>query len=171
MRKLFSRMVTPPASCFVKKAKIENPAAKNKYNGLITGPEDSLNFNKKMIVLNKIKEVERVLGIYIPVFSISINHFHLKFSLEDGRLMTKLKTILHSGISREYRKIYHPPYEQFWQSTKTSYLEDEEDSWKTAGYIIGNLLKHREVSTLKELKENPFSAYSHFVNKYGEEIN
>jgi len=127
-------------------------------------------FTQKQIVLNKIKEIERVLNISIPIFSIAINHFHLKFYLKEGSLMTQLKNMLHSGISREYRRVYQVPYKEFWQSTKILYLKDEETSWKVTGYIIGNLLKHREVSTFNELKQNPFSSYQYIADKFGDEM-
>ncbi len=79
--------------------------------------------------------------------------------------MTKVKIMLHSGISREYRKKYQVPYKEFWQSTKTLYIKDEESSWRITGYIAGNLLKHREVSTFVELESNPFSSYKYIAEK------
>jgi len=42
--------------------------------------------------------------------------------------------------------------------------------WKVIGYIIGNLLKHKEVSTFQELKENPFTSYHEIVKRYGEKF-
>ena len=123
---------------------------------------------QKQIVLNKIKQIKQVLKVPILAFSINLNHFHLKFHLDDGRKITQLKNILHSGTSREYRKLYHVPYETFWQSTKVFYIKNEEISWKVTGYTIGNPLKHREVSTFVELKENPFSSYYYTVKKFGE---
>ncbi len=124
---------------------------------------------QKQLVLNKIIEASKILNIPVQAFSISLNHFHLKFYLDDGRKMAKLKNILHSGISREYRKIYQVPYKTFWQSSKVFYIKNEEISWKITGYIIGNLLKHREVSTFAELKENPFSSYRFTIKKFCEE--
>ncbi len=56
--------------------------------------------------------------------------------------MTQLKNILHSGTSREYRKLYQVPYETFWQSTKVFYIKNEEVSWKVTGYVIGNPLQN-----------------------------
>jgi len=127
-------------------------------------------FDQKQIVLEKIKKIEKILGVPILDFSIAINHFHLKFFLKEGKSMTQLKNMLHSGISREYRKAYEVPYKEFWQSTKVLYLKDEETSWKVTGYIIGNLLKHKEVSTFNELKQNPFSSYRYTAEKYGDEV-
>lgn len=58
---------------------------------------------------------------------------------------------------------------EFWQSTKTLFIKDKEASWRITGYIIGNLLKHKEVSTFQELKENPFSSYKYTAEKLGNE--
>ena len=126
---------------------------------------------QKQIVLNKIMQAKHSLEISVQAFSISINHFHVKFHAKEGNKVTKLKTILHGGISREYKKIYKVPYKEFWHSTRTYYIkDDEETSWKITGYNIGNLLKHKEVSTFKELKNNPFSSYKYTANKFGEKV-
>ncbi len=45
-------MVIPPASCLVKKAKMENPAAITKYNMFFIGAEDALAINKNIIDTN-----------------------------------------------------------------------------------------------------------------------
>lgn len=125
---------------------------------------------QKQIILNKINQLKEILGVDIQAFSIAMNHFHLKFYLEKGQTMKQLKNMLHSGISREYRKQYDVKFKDFWGTSKTYFIKNEEMSWKVTGYIIGNLLKHKEVSTFKELKENPFSSYSLIVKELGEEI-
>ena len=124
--------------------------------------------DQKQIVLSKIKQVNQFLKVPIVAYSISMNHFHLKFYLKEGKLMTKVRNMLHSGISREYRKIYEVPYKEFWQSTKIYYIGSEDMSWKVTGYIIGNLLKHKEVSRFKDLKASPFSSYKHTSKTLGE---
>ncbi|NQU77174.1 hypothetical protein HQ544_00590 [Candidatus Falkowbacteria bacterium] len=124
--------------------------------------------NQKQIVLNKIKEVKQVLSVPVLAYSIAINHFHLKFFLELGKNITKIKNILHSGISREYRKRYKVPYEKFWQQARIFYIKDDEASWKISGYINGNLLKHREESTFEELKNNQFTSFWNFRKVYGD---
>ena len=125
---------------------------------------------QKQIVLNQIKLINKSLDIPILAFSISINHFHLKFYLRQGNLMTKVKNLIHSGISREHRRIYASRFPQFWHSSRVLRAENEEMSWKVTGYIIGNLLKHRELSTFEELKNCPFSSYCQTVQRFGEEI-
>lgn len=58
---------------------------------------------------------------------------------------------------------------QLWQSTKLLQITSENMDWRVAGYIIGNLLKHKEVSTFQELQENKFSSYWYYAKKYGEQ--
>lgn len=125
---------------------------------------------QKQVVLDKIIQIKHLLDVPISAYSIAINHFHLKFYLKRGELMTKLKNILHSGISRNYKELYEVRYKDFWQSTKTFYIKDEIMSWKVTGYIIGNLLKHREVSTFDGLKENPFSSFRYTAEKFGDKM-
>ncbi|KKQ56443.1 MAG: hypothetical protein US74_C0015G0033 [Parcubacteria group bacterium GW2011_GWA2_38_13] len=125
---------------------------------------------QKELVLNKIKQIKKVFNVLILAYSIALNHFHLKFYLHDGKLMSKIKILLHSGISREYKEKYRVSYKVFWQSSKTLYIKDEEASWKITGYIIGNLLKHREVNSFEELKNNPFSSYKYTAEKFGDAL-
>lgn len=124
---------------------------------------------QKQIVYNKFKQIRKVLNIPFQSQSIAMNHFHIMFYLKSGKTMTQLKNMLHSGLSREYKKIYQVKYKNFWQTTKTFFIKDEKMYWKVIGYIIGNLLKHREISRFKDLKENPFSSYGYYAKKYSNE--
>lgn len=124
---------------------------------------------QKQIVLNKFKQIKNIFNIPFQAHSIAINHFHTMFYLKSGKTMTQLKNILHSGLSREYKKIYQVKYKNFWQTTKTYYIKNEKMYWKVIGYIIGNLLKHREVSRFEDLKESPFSSYGYYAKKYSDQ--
>ena len=124
---------------------------------------------QKQIVLEQIKKVKNKLKIPIIAFSIAINHYHLKFYLEKGLDLAKVKQLMHGGTTFEYKKEYKMKHEDMWQSKKTLVITSDKMDWKTTGYIIGNLLKHKEVSTFDELKENPFSSYSFTAGKYGDE--
>jgi len=42
--------------------------------------------------------------------------------------------------------------------------------WKVAGYIIGNLLKHKEVGKIEDLKGNIFTSFDELVCEYGENM-
>lgn len=61
-------------------------------------------------------------------------------------------------------------YKEMWQSSKVLQIVSEEMDWKVTGYIAGNLLKHKEVSTFEELKQNPFSCYQKLIKKYDDEL-
>ncbi|MFA6296327.1 MAG: hypothetical protein WC663_03165 [Patescibacteria group bacterium] len=124
---------------------------------------------QKQIVLNKFKQIKEILKVPFQSHSIAINHFHIMFYLKSGKTMAQLKNMLHSGISREYKKFYQIKCKNFWQTTKIFFIKDEKMYWQIIGYINGNLLKHREVSRFEDLKENPFSSYKYYAEKYGDE--
>ncbi len=125
-------------------------------------------FEQKLVVLNQIKKINKNLAIPVSAYSIAQNHLHTKFYLENGLLLQKVKQLLRGGISFEYRRRYKVPYQEMWQSRKTIVITSEEMNWKVTGYIIGNLLKHKEVSTFEELKKNKFSSYWYLAEKYGD---
>ena len=122
---------------------------------------------QKQIVLNQIKKLSTDLGIKISDYSIAINHYHLKFYLSKGSDMEKVKQLLRGGISYEYRRRQNVLYKEMWQTRKIFIVYNEKINWKISGYIIGNLLKHKEVSTFAELAENKFSSFWYIAQKYG----
>lgn len=124
---------------------------------------------QKQIVLNQIKKINEQLGIPISDYSIAINHYHLKFYLERGSDLAKIKQLLRGGISYKYKKEYEVAHKEMWQTRKIIRIISERMNWKISGYIIGNLLKHKEVSTFNELKGNQFSSYWYMAQKYGDE--
>ena len=124
---------------------------------------------QKQIILEQIKKVKDKLKIPMIAYSIAINHYHLKLYLEKGLDLAKVKQLMHGGTTFKYKKEYKVEHKDMWQSTKTLLITSDEMDWKTTGYIIGNLLKHKEVSTFEELENNPFSSYGFTAKKYGDE--
>jgi hypothetical protein len=129
-------------------------------------------FPHKQLVLNQILKIRR----FLPknnndlIYSIAINHYHIKFYLENGLLLSKIKQMIHGGCSFLYRKKYPMKYQELWQDHKIVKITSDTMDWKITGYIIGNLLKHKEVNNFEELKENPFSSYQEVSNKFGDEF-
>lgn len=107
---------------------------------------------QKEILLKQLEKVWVKLKISVPVFSIAINHYHIKFYLKDGLNLPKIKQTIHGGTSYEYQKRFKMKYKEMWQSSRVYQVVNEEADWKITGYIAGNLLKHKEVSTFEELK-------------------
>ena len=124
---------------------------------------------QKQIVLEQIKKIKERFKISITAYSIAINHYHLKFYLENGLDLAKVKQLMHGGITFKYKKEYKMKYDEMWQSSKTLLITSDNMDWKITGYVIGNLLKHKEVSTFDELKNNSFSSYKFVAEKYGDE--
>jgi len=81
-----------------------------------------------------------------------------------------VKQYMHGGTSAKYRKIHRRTSAQMWGTMKTIRVYSNEMYWKIIGYICGNLLKHREVGTFEDLRQNPFSSYAHFARKYGDDF-
>ena len=125
---------------------------------------------QKIIVLNQIKKIKTQLNIPVSDYSVSKNHYHVKFYLKNGLDLSKVKQLLRGGISYEYRKKYKMPYKEMWQTRKIVRIISEKMNWGISGYIIGNLLKHKEVSTFKELRQNEFSSYWYMAEKYGDDV-
>ena len=122
---------------------------------------------QKQIILDQIRKINKQLGVPISAYGIAKNHYHLKFYLEKGILLNKVKQLLRGGISYEYNKNFRKPYKEMWQTRKTVVVLSENMDWKVTGYIIGNLLKHKEVSTFDELCYNNFTSFRYMIDKYG----
>jgi len=125
---------------------------------------------QKQILLDQISKLKREKDIQICAFSIQINHYHLVFYSRKENEVSIVKQYMHGGTSFLYRKMCKIDKKDLWGSKKTIYIKSLEMYWKIIGYVCGNLLKHKEVSTFEELKSNPFSSYEHFVRKYGDDM-
>lgn len=128
-------------------------------------------FTQKQILLNQINKIVELLPLdnNEMIYSIAMNHFHLKFYLENGLVLAKIKQLIHGGTSFQYKKRYPIKHKELWQGSHVLRITSKSMDWKVTGYIIGNLLKHKEVNTFEELQENPYSSYRMFVDKYGKE--
>jgi hypothetical protein len=124
---------------------------------------------QKQILLNQIKKVRKKLKIPISAYSILVNHYHIKLYIIKGRELAKVKQILHGGTSFEYRNKFNMKYNEMWQSSRAYVITSEDMNCKVTGYINGNLLKHKEVNTLEELKGNKYSSYKYYFDIYGKE--
>ena len=122
---------------------------------------------QKQLVLNFLKELQERWKISIQAYSIPMNHNHLMFYGKGENQVTFVKKFLKGNITREYRRAWGSPGQEIWQSTRVYWIKDDGSYWRVMGYIIGNLIKHREVSTFRELYEYPFSSFKYAVDKYG----
>jgi len=122
---------------------------------------------QKQIILDSIKKLQSEYSIPVQDFSIAMNHHHLIFHADKGEKVSFVKRFLKNNVSREYRKIYQVPYSEMWHSTRVFWVKDEKMFWGVRGYITGNLLKHKEVSSFQELYDSPFSSFKYTADKFG----
>ncbi len=123
--------------------------------------------DQKQIILDSIKKLQSEYSIPVQDFVIPMTHFHLMFYADKGEKVSFVKRFLKNNVSREYRKIYKVPYSEMWHSTRVFWIKDDKMFWGVRGYITGNLLKHKEVSTFQELYDNPFSSFKYTADKFG----
>lgn len=124
-------------------------------------------FEQKQLVLGFIKRLSKNYSILVQAFSISMSHHHVMFYANQGQQVTFVKRFLKNSISREYKKQYKIPYKEFWHSTKTLVIKNENMLQGIQGYIGGNLMKHKEVNDFEELYQSPFSSFKYLVDKHG----
>ncbi|MFH1236660.1 MAG: hypothetical protein V1685_07080 [Parcubacteria group bacterium] len=123
---------------------------------------------QKYLVLRQIMCIKERFQIPEIIFNISINHYHMKFFLKHGLDLARIKQYMHGGVSYLYRRKYPMKYREMWHSHRALVVVSREMDQRVTGYIIGNLLKHKEVSTFRELDRNPFSSYRDFSARYGD---
>jgi len=59
------------------------------------------------------------------------------------------------------------PAGRVWDNYWTKIILEENMFYNVLGYIIGNLLKHKEVKSFEELSKSIFSSFSQISSKYG----
>jgi len=126
--------------------------------------------DQKQIVYNQFKKIQQKLDVPITDYSIATNHYHVKFYIKQASVISKVLQSLRGGISYEYRKKFDMSHKNMWQTRKILLVESEKMDWMVTGYICGNLLKHKEVSTFEDLKQNRFSSYWYQLEKHGESM-
>ena len=124
---------------------------------------------QKNILYDRIAKLKENYDIRVCAYSIQINHYHLIIHCEEENILPKVKQFIHGGVGKIYREEYGSKYKDFWGSTKATHIKDLDMYWGIAGYVCGNLLKHKEVNKISDLRFNKFTSYGHFVEKYGEE--
>ncbi|MFH1946957.1 MAG: transposase [Candidatus Magasanikbacteria bacterium] len=124
---------------------------------------------QKDIVYDRIAKLKEKYGVTVSAYSIQINHYHLIVCCDNDQLIPKIKQFIHGGVSKNYRDRFSYKYKEMWGNAKTVYIKDMNMYWGIAGYVCGNLLKHKEVNKISDLRFNRYCSYEHFVGKYGEE--
>lgn len=127
------------------------------------------NYSQKRVLLDQIIKAVKKYSLSDPIYSIAVNHYHLKCYINKGTDLAKLKQMINGGASYVCRKSFYMKYSEMWQCSRSLRVISDEMDWKVTGYIIGNLLKHKEVNTFQELRENPFSSYRQIEDGFGEE--
>ena len=99
-----------------------------------------------------------------------MNHLHFVLFLESAAIYAKIKQYLKGGISHDYNERFPKKYPELWHNEFVKIINDENILLKVRGYIIGNLLKHKEINNFSDLYNCPFTSYKYFADAHGLQV-
>jgi len=120
--------------------------------------------DKKQIILDQLEKAKQIINFPLYAYSIAVNHFHLLFYLKYGLQQQRVKQFINGGTSFVYNRKFLNSHDKLWGDSYTLIVK-QKIFWRVWGYITGNLLKHKEVSSFTELMNNKFSCCSQLVKK------
>ncbi len=132
--------------------------------------EKYFNTNKKKnIILKQLNNIKNKFKISIYAYSIAYDHYHLLFYLEDKNRLKDIIRVINGGSSFVLNKI-DGINRRIWDNYWTKIILEERMFYNVWGYIIGNLLKYKEVQDFSELNKSPYSSFSQAVREHGLEF-
>jgi len=94
------------------------------------------------------------------------NHYHILAWFKEGNIIPKLMNHINGGSSFYLKKDIET-HERLWGEYHILIPPNELVCERMRGYVIGNPLKHDEVSSLKQLFEYPYSTFKQHVSRFG----
>lgn len=145
----------------------------NSFYFLTTATSDHENYfntdEKKRIILEQLNKVKKKYRISLYAYSVAKNHYHLLFYLKNKDNLKDIIRVINGGSSFILNKL-DGVNRRVWDNYWTKVILEENMFYNVLGYIIGNLLRHKELYDFKELRESDFSSFSQIINKYGLEF-
>jgi putative transposase len=122
--------------------------------------------SRKQHLLNKIRTFFEAYDFVLYTWVILDNHYHLLFKSSDKINLGKLVGKIHAGYSYESNRQENHPGRKIWQNYWDWCIRSEKDFWTHFNYIHHNPVKHGYV---QQMELYPFSSYSHWLAKKGED--
>lgn len=130
------------------------------HRDCFTTPEE------KYFLLKKLLSVFKEFNIDKYDFSIMSDHYHFLAYFHEGREIPKiLKKI--NGPSAMFIKKRRNLSNGVWDEYYLYIASTDELFDRIRGYVIGNPLKHGEVTNISELLRNPFSTFKEVAAEHG----
>ena len=123
---------------------------------------------EKEIILEQLKEIEKIFNLKFDAYSILSNHYHLLFYLDRGEDLKKITQKLNGATSYKLN-ILNKVNRAIWDEYHNINVLDEKTFYNVIGYIIGNPFKHGLVKSIDELKSYKFCNYNEKTKEFGEE--
>jgi hypothetical protein len=123
---------------------------------------------KKSLILARLEKSKDLFQLEDIDFSIMSTHYHFVSYFRDGRIIPRVLQMVNGGSAYDLNRITDnkkPVWDEYF-----IYLIDKEALLaKVRGYIVGNPVKHNEVTTLEELEKYPFSSFSTLIKRIEKE--
>lgn len=126
---------------------------------------------KKRILLERIQEGIMKFSLREADYSILANHYHLIGYFQEGSAIPKFLQYLNGGAAYDLHKRFGNPAANTpaWDEYHIYCVTDDVALSKIRGYVVGNPLKHGDVSNFAELSQYPFSSYAHLAARFDPE--
>ncbi|MFH0853310.1 MAG: transposase [bacterium] len=121
-------------------------------------------FEKKSIILSRLSEIQSSFQLSDFDFSIISNHYHLISYFKVGNTIPKILKLINGGSAYSLNKMTSNK-KPVWGEYHIYLIKNDELLAKIRGYVVGNPLKHKEVKTLIELENYPFSSYQSLIKR------
>ena len=123
--------------------------------------------NKKDIILeNLLRSVEKhkVKGLDFGIIS---NHLHLLGYFSKGSIIPQFLKDINGPSAMAVNKLDNITGRKIWAKYHVYYITNSEVLSKVRGYVIGNPYKHREINSLRDLREYKYSSFKNVVSEIG----
>lgn len=120
----------------------------------------------KRIILGQINKITRRLPVKLYAYSIACDHYHTLWFVREASDLPKIAQYLQGGSAFLLNKALGRQG-RVWDEYYEIVINKQKVLRRVYGYIIGNLLKHKEARDFTELEKSPFSSFAQTARKIG----
>jgi REP element-mobilizing transposase RayT len=126
---------------------------------------------KKIIILKRIREGIKKFSLRKIDYGILANHYHIIGYFQHGNIIPRFLQHVNGGAAYYLHKQWGTSNSSvpIWDEYNIYCVQDELSLAKIRGYVVGNPLKHGDVSTFTELSQSPFSSYAQLSTRFDPE--
>lgn len=128
------------------------------------------NNTRKDFILNNILRAQTKFRIQKLDYGINSNHYHLLGYFDRGMIIPQFLKNINGPSAMAVNKLDKVLGRKVWDTYHIYYINDKEVLSKVRGYVIGNPYKHKEISSLEELRDYKYSSFKDVASRLGVEM-